>query len=102
MSDAFGKKIESKRVSRKWQTMMDGFKKTLINMKTTGSSPTKISFYNEMLELLGEAMTSTLLPQDLKEGLLLIGQRSLTSSHQQRVMEHQAVKHPVHLHTPAK
>ncbi|KAJ8048514.1 hypothetical protein HOLleu_00863 [Holothuria leucospilota] len=54
MSDAFGKKIESRRVSRKWQTLMDAFKKALINNKTTGSSPSKFSYFKEMLELLGE------------------------------------------------
>ncbi|KAK6176129.1 hypothetical protein SNE40_014470 [Patella caerulea] len=40
----FEKEFDSKRVARKWQTLIDGFKKVVLNNFTTGKAPTKFAF----------------------------------------------------------
>ena len=51
---SFNVNITSKRVKRKWQTLMDGFKKTIDNNSQTGRGCSKFSYLKEMTELLGD------------------------------------------------
>ena len=53
MSASFGKVFSASRVQRKWQTLVDGFKKAKANDIGTCKSPSKFTYYKEMDSLIG-------------------------------------------------
>jgi hypothetical protein len=54
LTEAFKLQFDPKRVSRKWQTLFDGFKKCSDNNNSTGRSTCKFAFMTEMTDLLGD------------------------------------------------
>ena len=46
--------FDPKQVARKWQTLVDGYKKAVDNDKSTGKGPSKFAWYQEMEALIGE------------------------------------------------
>ena len=53
LSTAFKKHYDTKRVARKWQTLIDALKEALLNNNSTGKSPSKFAYLSEMQDLLG-------------------------------------------------
>ena len=50
VSSKFDRVFDFKQVARKWQTLVDGFKKALDNNKSTG--PSKFAWFDEMKDLI--------------------------------------------------
>ena len=53
LSAATGKFFCVARVQRKWQTLMDGYKKAKLNDSETGKSPSNFFFFSHMQQLIG-------------------------------------------------
>ena len=54
IAKSFNVNVTPKQVKRKWQTLMDGFKKAIDNNSETGRCRIKFVFLNEMTALLGD------------------------------------------------
>nr|XP_055035588.1 uncharacterized protein LOC129423372 [Misgurnus anguillicaudatus] len=53
LTSQFNQNFDVDKVSRKWTTLEDGYKKAVDNNASTGKGPTKFQFLKEMLELIG-------------------------------------------------
>ena len=53
MTFKFYLQFDPKRISRKWQTLIDGYKKAIDNNSKTGQAPSKFQWFDEMDQLLG-------------------------------------------------
>ena len=53
MTESFSKQFSIKRVTRKWQGLVDGFKKSTRNDKDTGRAPSRFQYVKEMEEMIG-------------------------------------------------
>ncbi|CAL8392373.1 unnamed protein product [Arctogadus glacialis] len=53
LSDHFGQIFDPARLNRKWNTLVDGYKKIKDNNRSTGRGTIRFKFYNEMDALLG-------------------------------------------------
>ena len=54
MSEAFKMEFSVKQVTRKWQTLIDGFKAAIDNNNSTGKGRSRFQFLEEMNALLGD------------------------------------------------
>ena len=54
IAKSFNVNVTPKQVKRKWQTLMDGFKKAIDNNSETGRGSSKFVFLKEMTALLGD------------------------------------------------
>ena len=53
LSDHFNIVLTGKQVSRKWFTLVDGYKKAICNNGSTGQGPSRVKWLKEMAELIG-------------------------------------------------
>ena len=53
LSVKFGKLFQAKHVGRKWQTLVDGYKKAVQNNSTIGQAPSRFAWLKEMEEIIG-------------------------------------------------
>jgi len=53
LSAKFGNLFSAKHVGRKWQTLVDGYKKAVQNNSTTGRAPSRFAWLKEMDDIIG-------------------------------------------------
>jgi len=67
----FQRSFDPKQVSRKWQTLVDGYKKAIDNNKSTGKAPSKFAWLTEMNNLIGSRHDVNLVVTGTQSGIII-------------------------------
>ena len=71
LSCKFDRTFDFKQVARKWQTLVDGYKKAVDNNKSTGRGPSKFAWFDEMNELIGGRHDINLVVTGTQNGIII-------------------------------